>query len=124
MLKENSKIVYDFVKAHDGEDFTAQDIADATGLSVRSVNGIVTSAFQRHKDKDKNEVPLMVRVPAEIQDPETGLHKAIKFIQLTDAGREFAEPSFFAYWRNYDIINIRFHLSNMQFNSFLQSKSN
>jgi hypothetical protein len=31
----------------------------------------------------------MVRVPAEIQDPETGLHKAIKFIQLTDAGREF-----------------------------------
>ena len=88
MLKENSKIVYNFVKAHDGEDFTAQDIADATGLSVRSVNGIVTSAFQRHKDKDKNEVPLMVRVPAEIQDPETGLHKAIKFIQLTDAGRE------------------------------------
>ena len=89
MLKENSKIVYDFVKAHDGEDFTAQDIADATGLSVRSVNGIVTSAFQRHKDKDKNEVPLMVRIPAEIEDPETGLHKGIKFIQLTDAGRAF-----------------------------------
>ena len=79
----------DFVKAHDGEDFTAQDIADATGLSVRSVNGIVTSAFQRYKDEDKNEIPLMVRVPAEIEDPETGLHKAIKFIQLTDAGRNF-----------------------------------
>ena len=100
MLKENSKIVYDFVKAHDGEDFTAQDIADATGLSARSVNGIVTSAFQRHKDKDKNEVPLMIRVPAEIQDPETGLHKPIKFIQLTDAGRAFdpnAEDWFFNY---------------------------
>ena len=89
MLKDNSKLVFNFVKQHDGEDFTAQDIADATGLSVRSVNGIVTSAFQRHKDADKNEVPLMVRVPAEIEDPETGLHKAIKFIQLTDAGREF-----------------------------------
>ena len=88
-LKENSRTVFDFVKAHDGEDFTAQDIADATGLSVRAVNGIVTSAFQRHKDKDENEVPLMVRVPAEIEDPTTGLHKAIKFIQLTDAGREF-----------------------------------
>ena len=85
MLKENSRIVYDFVKAHDHEDFTAQDIADATGLSVRSVNGIVTSAFQRHKDKDKNEVPLMIRVPAEIEDPETGLLKAIKFIQLTES---------------------------------------
>ena len=89
MLKENSRIVFNFVKAHDGEDFTAQDIADATGLSVKTVNGIVTSAFQRHKDKDKNEVPLMVRVPAEIIDEETGLHKAIKFIQLTDEGRTF-----------------------------------
>ena len=89
MLKENSKDVYDYVKAHDGENFTAQDIADATGLSVRSVNGIVTSAFQRHKDKDKNEVPLMTRVPAEIEDAATGLHKAVKFIQLTDAGRAF-----------------------------------
>ena len=89
MLKDNSKLVFNFVKQHDGEDFTAQDIADATGLSVRSVNGIVTSAFQRHKDADKNEVPLMVRVPAEIEDPETGLHKPVKFIQLTDEGREF-----------------------------------
>lgn len=90
MLKENSRKVFDFVKAHDHEDFTAQDIADATGLNVRTVNGIVTSAFQRHKDADKNEVPLMVRVPAEIEDPEKPeFHKAVKFIQLTDAGREF-----------------------------------
>ena len=88
-LKENSKLVFNFVKTHDGQDFTAQDIADATDLSVKVVNGIVTSAFQRHKDKDKNEVPLMVRVPAEIEDPETGLHKTVKFIQLTDAGRSF-----------------------------------
>ena len=88
-LKENSRIVYDFVKAHEDENITAKDIAEATGLNSRQVNGIITMAFQRHKDKDKNEVPLMVRVPAEIEDPETGLHKAIKFIQLTDAGREF-----------------------------------
>lgn len=89
MLKENSRLVFNFVKDHDGEDFTAADIAEATGLGVRVVNGIVTSAFQRHKDKDKNQVPLMVRVPAEIEDPETGLHKGVKFIQLTDEGREF-----------------------------------
>ena len=88
-MNDNSKKVFNFVKEHDGEDFTAQDIANAVDLSVRSVNGIITSAFQRHKDADKNEVPLMVRVPAEIEDPETGLHKAIKLIQLTDAGREF-----------------------------------
>ena len=84
MLKENSRRVYNFVKDHDGEDFTAADIAEATGLGVRTVNGIITSAFQRHKDADKNEVPLMVRVPA-----ETGLHKAVKFIQFTEAGRAF-----------------------------------
>lgn len=88
-LKENSRLVYDFVKAHDGEDFTAKDIAEAVGLSDRSVNGIITAAFQRHKDAEKNEIPLMVRVPAEIEDPETGLHKTVKFIQLTDAGRAF-----------------------------------
>lgn len=88
-LKENSRLVYDFVVAHDGEDFTANDIAEATGLSPRSVNGIITSAFQRHRDADKNVVPLMVRVPAEIEDPETGLHKAVKFVQLTAEGRTF-----------------------------------
>lgn len=88
-MTENSKLVYKFVKQHDGEDLTAADIAEATGLTIRSINGIVTSAFQRHKDADKNEVPLMIRVPAEIEDPNTGLHKPVKFIQLTDAGREF-----------------------------------
>lgn len=89
MLKENARKVFDFVKAHDGEDFTAADIAAATDLSVRSVNGIITSAFQRHRDAQKNIVPLMVRVPAEIKIPETGLHKPVNFIQLTDDGRNF-----------------------------------
>ena len=45
MLKDNSKLVFNFVKQHDGEDFTAQDIADAINLGVRQVNGIITSAF-------------------------------------------------------------------------------
>ena len=42
-LKENSKIVFNYVKEHDGENFTAADIAEATGLRPQSVNGIVTS---------------------------------------------------------------------------------
>ena len=54
-LKENSLKVFEFVKAHDGEDFIAADIAEATGLEVKQVNGIVTSAFQRKG--------LMERVP-------------------------------------------------------------
>ena len=87
-LKENSKIVYNYVKEHDGENFTAADIAEATGLRPQSVNGIVTSAFQRHKNADGVEEPLMERVPAEIELAD-GTHKAVKFIRLTEAGRAF-----------------------------------
>ena len=79
-LKENSKKVFNYVKEHDGEDIIAQDIADGTGLEVRQVNGIVTSAFQR-----KN---LMKRTPGEVE-LEDGTHKAIKLVSLTDAGRNF-----------------------------------
>lgn len=80
MLKENSKIVFNYVKAHEGENITAADIAEGTGLEVRSVNGIVTSAFQRKG--------LMARVPAEVELAD-GNHKAVKFIVLTDEGRNF-----------------------------------
>jgi len=47
MLKENSRKVFDYVKANEGKNITAADIAEGTGLDVRQVNGIVTSAFQR-----------------------------------------------------------------------------
>lgn len=83
-LKENSLKVFEFVKAHDGEDFIAADIAEATGLEVKQVNGIVTSAFQRKG--------LMERVPAEVE-LEDGTHKAVKLIRLTAAGRSFDPTS-------------------------------
>ena len=79
-LKENSKTVFNYVKAHDGEDFTAKDIAEATGLNVRQVNGIVTSAFQKKG--------LMAREEAEVT-LQDGTHDKVKFIRLTDAGRAF-----------------------------------
>ena len=79
-LKENSRKVLDYVKANDGADMTAADIAAGTGLEVKQVNGIVTSAFQKKG--------LMKRTPAEIQ-LEDGTHKAVKFISLTDEGKNF-----------------------------------
>lgn len=88
-LKENSKMVYDYVKAHEDDDITANDIADAIGLTSRQVNGIITMAFQRHKeevDGEKVEVPLMERIPAEMEQ-EDGSHKPIKLIRLTNEGR-------------------------------------
>lgn len=80
MLKPNSKLVYDYVKANGDSNITAVDIAEGTGLNVKQVNGIVTSAFQK-----KN---LMVRIPAEVE-LEDGSHKAVKFIKLTETGMEF-----------------------------------
>lgn len=79
-LKENSKIVFKYVQSMEGQNITAADIAAATGLEVKSVNGIVTSAFQKKG--------LMERIPAEVE-LEDGTHRAVKFIRLTDAGREF-----------------------------------
>lgn len=79
-LKENSRKVLDYVKANDGTNMTAADIAAGTGLEVKQVNGIVTSAFQKKG--------LMQRTPAEIE-LEDGTHKAVKFISLTEDGKNF-----------------------------------
>lgn len=79
-LKDNSRKVFDYVKSMNGANVTAADIANATGLETRSVNGIVTSAFQKKG--------LMERIPAEIE-LENGTHKAIKFIKLTAEGEAF-----------------------------------
>lgn len=79
-LKPNSIAVFNYVKENDGADFTAQDIAEALNLEVKSVNGIVTSAFQKKG--------LMTREEAEVELAD-GSHKKVKFIRLTDAGRDF-----------------------------------
>lgn len=80
-LSANARTVYDYVKSVDGtQDVTADDIAAATGVEKKSVNGIVTSAFQKKG--------LMERIPAEIQ-LEDGTHKPVKLIRLTDEGRAF-----------------------------------
>lgn len=91
-LKENSRIVYEYVRDHESENITADNIAEATGLSSKQVNGIVTMAFQRHKeeiDGEKVEVPLMERVPGEVKvDEKSNKPKVVKYIHLTPEGRE------------------------------------
>lgn len=79
-LKPNSIAVFNYVKDHNDEEITAADIAEALGLEVKSVNGIVTSAFQKKG--------LMERVPGEIE-LDDGSHKAVKFIHLTATGLNF-----------------------------------
>lgn len=75
MLKENSLTIFNYVREHDGEDFTAQDIANATGIGVKSVNGSLTAMAKYHH--------IITREETEI------LGGKVKFIRLTDEGREF-----------------------------------
>ena len=79
-MKENAKKVLNYLKSMKGANGTAADVAEATGLEKRSVDGIFTSALQRKG--------YGVRVPAEVE-LEDGTHKAVKFLQLTPAGMSF-----------------------------------
>lgn len=77
-LSENSRKVFDYMISIGDTDVTANDIAEALGLPPRSVNGIITQAFQKKG--------LMERVPAEVENPD-GTHRGVKLIKLTEAGR-------------------------------------
>lgn len=74
-LKENSLTIFNYVKEHDGEDFTASDIAEATGIPVKSVNGCITAMDRHHS--------LMYREEHAITGGK------VKYIRLTDEGRVY-----------------------------------
>lgn len=73
-VSQNTKDIFNFLMAHKGEDMTAADIADAMGLSKRTVDGVVTSGLARKG--------LAERVLAEVQ-LDNGLHEQVKLIRLT-----------------------------------------
>ena len=62
-MKDNTKIVFNYIKEHEAENITAPDIADATGLPIKSVNGIITAALCR---KGKDYAVLMKKVKLSI----------------------------------------------------------
>lgn len=74
-LKDNSLIIFNYVREHDGEDFTAQDISAATGIGVKSVNGCLTAMARHHDLIYREEVAV------------TG--GKVKYIRLTEAGKDF-----------------------------------
>lgn len=97
-MNPNAVAIYKYVVEHEADHITAKDIAEALDLGVKSVNGTITAAFVRHRSDETDAdgkriiVPLMERVEGELEIPtEDGKvkHEAVKFIQLTDAGRAF-----------------------------------
>ena len=78
-LSTNARTVFDYVVAAGEKNITAADIAEGTGLAPKTVNGVITMAFQRKG--------LMERVPATVEID--GEPKAVKFIKLTAEGKTF-----------------------------------
>lgn len=82
MLKENSKLVWQYLKDNaDNDTIILDDIAEATGLTVKQVNGCVLG-LQRETEK---KPAYAKRTPGEITK-EDGTKKGVKFISLTAAG--------------------------------------
>ncbi len=80
-VSEKSLVVLDYLKGIGDENVTAKDIAAALDMTDKTVNGIVTAGLIRNKN-------LVERVPAEIE-LEDGTHQTVKFIKLTDAGKNY-----------------------------------
>lgn len=78
-ISVNARTVFDYVKAAGDKNITAADIANGTGLAPKTVNGVVTAAFQRKG--------LMERIPATVEID--GEQKTVKFIKLTAEGKAF-----------------------------------
>lgn len=79
-MKENTRKVFEYLKAHNNEDLTAADVAEALDLEKRQVDGIFTSALQRKQ--------LGERIPAEREEAD-GSHTKIKLLKLTAEGLAF-----------------------------------
>lgn len=77
-MTENSRKVFDFLKANFGKEFTAQEIAGSLGVSIPTVTGSVTGLAKKG---------YAVRNPKMVADGEK--EKEVKFITLTAEGLEF-----------------------------------
>jgi hypothetical protein len=79
-MTDNTRKVWEFLKANGDADMTAAEVAAALGMEKRQIDGIFTSGLQRKQ--------LGVRVEAE-RENEKGTHDKVKFLKLTDAGLAF-----------------------------------
>lgn len=76
-MKESTKTIIKYLQAHNGEDMTAADVAEALGLEKKSVDGTFTAALQRKGYGYREETEVEI---------EEGKHAKVKFLKLTDAG--------------------------------------
>ena len=73
VFSDNAQIVLNFLKSNPAVDMTAAEIAEAVGLTSRTVNGVVTSLSRR-------KPALAYREAVELEG------KTVKYVRLTDEG--------------------------------------
>lgn len=78
-MSANSKMIFEYMKEHNGEKITSADVAAALGLEKRTVDGAFTSAIQRKG--------YGIRIPGEIE-LEDGTHQSCKYLALTQEGMD------------------------------------
>ena len=88
-MKADSKTVFNYIKENEADNITASDIAEATGLDIKKVNGIITAALVgTGKNKANKDYVERVAGELEITDDEGNVtHKPVKFIKLTEKGK-------------------------------------
>ena len=80
-LSENGAKVLSYLQENPDVDLTATDLADALGLTVKTVNGVITGGLVgKGHSRD-----FVERVEAKVEDAE-GKATTVKFIKLTDKG--------------------------------------
>lgn len=77
-MSDNTKTIFKYLQANN-EGLTAQEIADATGLSVKTVNGAFTAGIQRKEFGYRSEEKVKIEL-------EDGTTIEGKQLFLNDAG--------------------------------------
>lgn len=78
-MKENSLRILNYLKENNGKKLTTDDVADALGLSKRSIVGSFNSFVKKG---------WAVRTETEIEQ-EDGTHPVVKLLSLTEDGMAY-----------------------------------
>jgi len=76
-MKDSTRAVFDYLKKMKNKNVTAAEVADATGLTKKQVDGIFTAAIQRKG--------FGSRVPAQVKNDD-GNYVNVKYLTLSDVG--------------------------------------
>ena len=83
VLTEKQALIHKFLMETDGENFTAYQVADATGIERKSINVLVNGLVSKG---------YCVREEAVVTDDE-GKPSTVKYVVLTDEGRNYDEAA-------------------------------